>query len=123
MWVNLAPADPEPCIYCGVVADTIDHVPPQSARPRIIQMGMVSHYHFRTVPACRECNCALGTRSPWSLVDRKAWVKTWIKRRYARYLTIPDWEPEDLARLGPMLRKFTESGLAIRDVTRKRLAW
>lgn len=73
----------EACYYCGVPADTIDHVPPRAARPAIIQTGLTSRYPFVEIPSCRECNCLLGARPLWLVKQRKKFVKGALKRRYS----------------------------------------
>jgi 5-methylcytosine-specific restriction endonuclease McrA len=94
------------CFYCGLVADSLDHVPPQAARPAIVAFGLAARSPFRIVPCCRECNSAMGFHAPWTLEARKRWITTWIARR-----------------LGPMLPSFVRAGLAKPALIRSRLAW
>lgn len=112
-----------PCHYCGIVADSVDHVPPSVARPHIIAFGLLGYYRFTTVPACRECNSALNHLAPWTLGARKEWVKRWLRQRYAKYLRIPDWQEEEIKKKGPTLQRYIRDGLEIRNLTRKRIQW
>lgn len=119
-WIA-AEESPAPCIYCGIPATTIDHIPPKSVRP--ILTGIPHPWKFLEVNACYECNSLLGDRQPWDLADRKAAIKAKLRRRYARYLTIPHWSFADLEKLGPDMRRHTLQGLVLRDFTRRRLDW
>lgn len=111
------------CVYCGLLAGTIDHVPPISVRPTLIDLGLAARYPFLEVRACHECNVGLGARPLWTVAQRKQWIKGWLRRRHRKYLVIPDWTEEELAALGDELRQHTEHGLAVRDLMRFRLAF
>ena len=110
------------CTYCGLIGETTDHVPPQSARPTLIALGLAPRYPFVEVRCCHECNCALGRRPLWTVAQRKAYIKGYLKRRYRKYLAIPDWTDDDLKELSLDLQDFTRHGLAVRALTRHRLA-
>jgi hypothetical protein len=115
--------DLAPCVYCGVAANSIDHVPPQSARPRLLELGLERKYPFFEVEACRECNSALGARGLWTLVARRDYIKKFLRRRYRGFLNIPDWTDTELAQLSPMMLEYTLNGIAIRDFTRDRISY
>lgn len=111
------------CVYCGLLADSVDHVPPRSVRQTLVDLGIAGRYPFVEVRCCRQCNSALGDRSLWTVLQRKAWIKKWLRRHYQKYLNIPDWTELELARLGADLRQHTEHGLAVRALIRYRLAY
>jgi hypothetical protein len=111
------------CHYCGLLADTIDHIPPRSVRQTLIDLGLASRYSFIEVRCCHECNSALGARPLWTPRQRKEFIKEWITRRYKKYLNIPDWEDSELGKLGDNLRDATLHGLAVRDLIRFRLKY
>lgn len=111
------------CVYCGLVGDTIDHVPPRSVRLTLLNLGLAARYPFIQVRACRECNSALGARPLWTVRQRRAWLKRWLRRRYRRHLHLPDWSAHELTQLSPSLRGEVLRGLALRDLIRQRLAW
>ena len=111
------------CTYCGQLADSRDHVPPQSVRPHLEEVGLSWQYEFVTVRCCRECNSALGARPPWTVAGRRAKAKEWIAKRYRKYLELPEWSEEDLEALGPAMRQSVQDGLAVQAVTRLRLAY
>lgn len=105
--------------------ESVDHVPPRSVRAIILQEGAQNRWPFVEVPACLECNCFLGSRPPWSLAERKVVAKQKIKRRYARFLAIPKWTPEELEKYPKrgVLRGYIDEGIILRDATELRLKW
>lgn len=113
----------EPCIYCGCPADSIDHVPPQSVRMVLAELNLFDRFEFVEVPACRECNCALGAKSLFTIKERKAYMKDWIAHRYRKYLALPEWTETQKAQLGEGLHSFVMAGEIIAELARKRLRW
>ena len=113
-----------PCYYCGELATTVDHVPPLSARPNILAFGLAGRYPFTEVPACRDCNCCgLNDRALWTLASRRRFVKQWLRRRYRKYLRIPEWDESEIGRLGPAMQRYVLHGLAMKEQIERRLAW
>jgi hypothetical protein len=115
-------SDLEPCVYCGVAANTVDHVPPRSARTTIVSLGLVLKYPFVEVPACNECNVLLGARSLWTVTERRAYIKKALRSRYSDVLRIPDWTDSELAQVSASMRSFILNGLFVRDFVRARVA-
>lgn len=113
----------DPCVYCGAAGTTVDHVPPQSARSRILEFGLVARYPFQEVRACGECNSVLGARGLWTLTERRRFIKQALRRRYADVLRIPDWTDTELAQLSNGLRGYVLSGLYVREFVRERVAY
>ena len=121
-WAETPPTA-QACTYCGIPADTIDHVPPQSARPAIIEIGLRNRWPFEEVISCRECNLLLGARALWTVKSRKAFIKKALARRYKKYLRIPSWTDAEIARMGRGLQDHVLSGIVIRELVNKRLKW
>lgn len=111
------------CVYCGQVGDSVDHIPPESMRLRLIHLQITREFPFLEVRACRECNSALNDDGGWTLRERKRFVKSWLARRYARLLSMPDWEPEELLELGPGLAIYVSSGVVKKRIIERRLKW
>jgi len=111
------------CYYCGATANSIDHVPPTSARTRLVDLGLQYKYPFKEVNACRECNSALGARGIWTLAARKRYIKRYLLRKYKKYLRVPNWGERELKATGQTLREYTLSSIIIRDIIRNRIAW
>lgn len=109
------------CEYCGLVGDTVDHIPPISIRPALVDLGLAATFPFIIVRACKECNCALGDRALWTVPERRAFIYKWLEHRYRRFLDIPHWTTEELETLDYTLKKRTMQGIAIRDLTLLRL--
>lgn len=112
------------CVYCGVPADTIDHVPPSSVRATLLQAG-VTRWRFVEVDACHECNSLLRADLPWTVTERKRKIKDELKRRYATYLRIPSWSDREIGEHTStgLLGSHIREGLFIRDVILQRLEW
>ncbi len=111
-----------PCFYCGMPADTVDHVPPQMARPILIAHG-VSRWDFVEVEACHECNSSIGAKALYTLAERKKYIKERIRARYRRILQMPEWSEDQLKELGPGLKDFVAAQAYLALLTRKRLGW
>ena len=75
------------CAYCGVYADTRDHV-----LPIVFMEFLISHKETETfseiVPACRECNSVAGSRVFPSFKKKKQFVQAKIFGKYSR---IVEW--------------------------------
>lgn len=117
-WMETA----EPCIYCGMPANSVDHVPPTSVRPILVGMG-VQRWDFVEVSACGECNSAIGAKALWTVRERKAWVKQFLKRKYRRVLSLPDWTGEEIEELGRGLQDHVKATSALKKLTQGRLGW
>ena len=123
-WADGLTQEAIPCIYCGVPAETIDHIPPRAYREQVRIAGLSARYPEIEVDACRECNCLLGARALWTVAVRKQFIKRSLRRRYRKYLLIPDWSKDDLIEYqGARLTVYIETGMIIRDITKKRIAW
>lgn len=118
-----ADGNPDPCFYCGIVANSIDHVPPQSARERLTELNLMDKYPYIEVPACRECNSALGARGIWLLPKRKEYIKRYLRRKYKKYLRMSDWSDEEIKELGFALQSHVLNGIMIKEQTKKRISW
>ena len=114
---------PRACRYCGLAADGVDHIPPQSARERIKELGMSDRFPDVEVPCCGECNSLLGARALWTVGRRKRFIKTALSRRYRRFLRLPAWSNAELSRLGPSLQSSTIAALIIKDLVLERIAY
>jgi NMD protein affecting ribosome stability and mRNA decay len=111
------------CAYCGESADTLDHVPPLCTRTKITEMGLGVQYPSFEVRCCRECNCALGSRAIWTLRQRRKFIGAYLKKRYARYLKIPNWTRDEMGPLGRTLSKYVLRGLAEKERAEARITF
>ena len=116
-------AAPRPCWYCGLPSNSIDHVPPKSARAKIAESEDLKWIRFVTVDACMECNMLLGARPLWTTWERKKFIKKALRRKYVKYLRMPDWMPQEAEELGYRMSQYLQRSIIIRDVTIERLGW
>lgn len=65
----------EPCVYCGRVSDTIEHVVPQSTTFGGGKVGGSGHWGNK-VGACKRCNNERGNKP----------FMVWMVRRHPRYI-------------------------------------
>lgn len=110
------------CTYCGMAADTKDHVPPRSHRAALRELCPGRFVEVEVV-CCRECNCLLGARALFTVSERRAFIRTELEKRYRKELAMPAWTPEELAAMGPNMRTEIQHGQAVKELTRRRLAW
>ena len=118
-----------PCHYCGLPATDDDHVVPRSviktyesiADPELLQS--LKRHRTLVVPSCRECNCLAGATIQKTLEDRKRFIKTKLKKRYRKVLSMPDWNDDEIAVLGPELRQHIAASQELKRVVRQRLQW
>ena len=116
---RLYPGSGDSCVYCGVPADTYDHVPALAIVQASSDKDSFSCY---LVPACRECNSLLGTQG-LTVTDRRVIVKKKLKARYRTFLKCAKGTPNELDDLGTNLREIVESGADIGEWMRRRLSW
>jgi hypothetical protein len=105
------------CVYCGLDADTVDHLLPRG------WSGDTLRSRVLTVPACRECNSAIGGQWASTITERREVAQAAIRRRYRKLLAGAALSQKDLAELGPNLRSYVEASLTVRKVVEARLAW
>jgi 5-methylcytosine-specific restriction endonuclease McrA len=106
------------CAYCGMPAYTRDHLLP------VTMTGQAARKFVAVVPACGECNFAIGDRVGHRITERREEAHRHIERKHRKTLELGKrWSQKELAELGPNLRGHIESSLAKRDVLLARLAW
>src|SRR6478736_6076818 len=91
------------CYYCGDNSSLFDHVPPlvltQSLDiEKFKKLGGV----FLLIPACEECNVALGALPSCDLYERCDHVHAKFTKKAKHYDSL--WEDDEIAELGPTLR-------------------
>lgn len=109
------------CEYCGNVADTIDHVPPQCIRPTLINLKLTNRFPFFEVKACRECNSLLGKRMLWTFRQRKKFIRRALRLKYKEVLALPDWSDSEIKQLNGNLKDFVIKRAVLKEFVRARL--
>ena len=113
----------EPCVYCGFPADTIDHIPPQSMRAKLFELGLQDRWPYFEVSACHECNSLLGAIELLTVVERREYLKDKFIKRYKHILSTANFTEEELEEMSPMFRKNIESSMLIKRLIEQRLEW
>lgn len=98
------------CVYCGLPADTRDHVPPISRVSDYESLGLNVEIYIK-VPACSECNTLLGDSIQNSFMERAEELKNKLSRKFSRQLANIDWEEDEINDLGPNLRSYVKSSV------------
>jgi 5-methylcytosine-specific restriction endonuclease McrA len=113
----------QPCHYCGLPADTIDHTIPQHLIARVDYSGIDIPDSLLTVPACRECNVLIGG-SVFATVDERArYLKSRLRKRYRSVLKTPVWSTGELEEMSDKMREYISSAAKARKCIEDRLAW
>lgn len=113
----------DPCTYCGQVSDTLDHIPPLVIVEMKHSAGVEIDGPLIKVPACSECNSALGSSSKSTIRDRREQVRKHLRKKYRRFLAIPNWDEDELAELAPSFAQEVRSSVSFANHIRARLRW
>ena len=73
------------------------------------------------IPACSECNTALGSQLIFNVPDRALWIAAVYRKKYAKLLRMPDWEDDELADVSLHLRKNIVATLERKAEVRSRI--
>ena len=112
------------CIYCGDRATSQDHFTPLSFVAAVQSLGMsVSAKVKVLLPSCLECNHLAGAKIFNSIHAKRCYIQKQLRRRYRKILQMPEWEGQDLTRLGPFLSRFVRDEIKKRAWLEERLAW
>ena len=110
------------CVYCGRPAATRDHVPPISRINDYDSLGMKTPMYLK-VPACIECNTIGADTLQESFIERTEFIKDKLARKYARALSVPDWEEDEIQQLGKNLQSKVRAALARRAPQLERIEY
>lgn len=115
--------DSEPCVYCGMPADTRDHFIPQAFVYKIADFGVP--INDLIVPACRECNSTAGDRIFKSLKEKRIYIKRRYLKKYRHILDAPGWTKAEINELGPglLLQSYVKRSQELKKLTWQRLNW
>lgn len=100
------------CIYCGSLADSDEHFPPQS-------WGI----HGLILPACKECNSIALNLFPQDFWARVEYVKKKLAKKYSRDLRVKNWLGEELSELSQSMEKDVMICLERKKIVKNRIAW
>lgn len=89
----------------------------------ILAHGYEKRFPFEEVQCCGECNTLLGARPLWTVALRKRFIKGALRRRYRKYLNMPEWTDGELGRLTGHLQSYIMGSVIMREIVQARLAW
>lgn len=107
------------CMYCGVLADTIDHVPPIT-RVDDYRALWVKHAYWK-VKCCSECNFLAADSLQSDFLERVQYVKEKLKLRYRRRAVNAPWSKAEIKELGRTMKTEAAKGLKIKCQLDERL--
>jgi len=115
------------CTYCGMPADTKDHVFPLSiaAMLDLTRAGVRKSLGqgLCCVPCCRECNSLAGREPFTSIQAKRDYIQAKLRKRLAMDLASQDWDPQELAEMGRTLRLTIMKGIRARLRAEMRCNW
>lgn len=100
------------CVYCGEVAQCLDHFPPLS-----VQLGGL------LLPSCNECNLLAGVNWPYDFQRRAKYVLERLRLKYRREMETPDWCGAELKQLRGGLKGMVKKWQERKDYVARRLRW
>lgn len=113
--------EPVWCEYCGLPADTVDHVKPVAYTNAIEHLAKISN--TKLVYCCRECNSIAGSRVFQSLAAKRAYIQQRLRQKYKKYLKMPNWSEDELSEMGSEMRRYIEQGQAMKGIVARRVRW
>lgn len=112
------------CVYCGDVADTVDHMVPLSfQRSAGKRFATRAGQNKNLVPSCRECNNLAGNKIFDTKQDKKAYIINRLRSKYRKILDMPEWSKEEMEELSPTMQKFITSQMAKRGLLEMRIGF
>ena len=114
---------PHVCTYCGVPADTFDHVPPVTVAYELTREWLDKNgYGLWLVPACRQCNTRLGAKRVLTVEHRAKAIWNRLHRDLEKVRSA-EWTMEELMELGPRLGAYVRAGADQVLLLKHRIAW
>lgn len=107
------------CFYCGMPADTVDHVPPISRVDDYRSMGL-RHEIFIKVTCCKDCNTKLGASLQLSLVERYNVRQKQMEKEFKKILKMPVWSSEEIKKMGRNMRSSIVVSMQQKEMLKER---
>lgn len=105
------------CVYCGMPAYQKDHLLPKP------MTGEALRKYVLVVPACGQCNAAIGDLPDAHVGRRRRKAQLSIQRKNKQLLTRPHKDGHELRQLGPHLRSVAIKNNNKAKAVRLRLSW
>ena len=95
------------CVYCADVREHLDHIPPLSALDKFgTKQFRKNEIEFMTVPSCKLCNTALGSRLYLTYEDRLVFLYNRIIDKIEK---TPIWSDDEMDELGSNLKQMIKA--------------
>lgn len=111
----------DPCVYCGLPATCFDHVPPLRIVETMDDAELDAHNPVKH-PACHECNSTLGAMLLLTLKERRKHLSSVYRRKYKKFIRMPEWDEEDLAELAEDFANEMRRAARFARMTKARIA-
>jgi hypothetical protein len=102
------------CLYCGDLQECFDHVPPVSLAYRC-------EGSFVLVPSCKNCNSYLSNFPSYKLSSRRKIILDRLLVRRKNILVTPDWDKDELGKMGKDMQKYIKKCIFKRNLIRNRI--
>jgi ferredoxin len=110
----------DPCVYCGMPSDDVDHVPPLSRAETLLDLD--PDIPLWTVPACSTCNRWLGSAPTHTVGGRRSIIISKLAK-LASGRGFACWTEEELSEIGPNMQREIRSKMRQDDLLLSRLQW
>ena len=111
------------CAYCGVFADTVDHVIPVSFLYSTERKNNLPHHKRigNIVIACNECNILASNKVFPTFEAKKFYILGKVEERYKHLIKSPDWSDKEIEELTGELKKTIKNNILAKDFIKMRV--
>jgi NMD protein affecting ribosome stability and mRNA decay len=109
------------CTYCGILANTLDHVIPVSYN--YVSRKNATYSKQSTIPCCNECNSFLSNKWLPTINERVEYLIKKYSSKYHKILSQPDWEDWEINELGESLKIMVKSNIKRKEYILERLSF
>ena len=96
------------CVYCGQMANTVDHVLPvtfaYSLNLNSPGVRKELGQGLNKVPCCSECNTLASNAAFVSILEKRRYVQKKLRGKYKRLLVFKPWDEDELVEVSSNLR-------------------
>lgn len=92
------------CVYCGEIAESLDHVPPVSSYSLRRMACLLYRTNYRAVPACSHCNAVLSNFGIYTINGRAKYLLETFSKRYQKLFQQGIFTEAELRDMGRCLR-------------------
>lgn len=97
------------CTYCGVPANSLDHIIPVSYN--YVSRKRAKYSKELCVPCCTECNNSLSNQWLPTISERAGYLLEKYNSKYNKILLQPDWEDWEIEELNGNIKIMVSSNM------------